>query len=73
MTGFAVLMLFGSAFAVSVWAMFATIVPQAHRFAELFRPASRLPRLPSRFRRVTVRAVPARLPKRLPQKQRAAA
>jgi hypothetical protein len=73
MTGFAVLMLFGSAFALSAWTMFATIRPQAHRFAELFRPVSNLPALPPRFARVTVRAVPARMPKRLPQPRRAAA
>ncbi|WP_158298746.1 hypothetical protein [Sphingomonas psychrotolerans] len=62
MTGFAIALLFGSAFIVSVWAMIATIRPQLHRFAELFRPASNLPALPARLGRVTIRAVPARLP-----------
>ena len=64
MTGFAVLLLFGSAFAVSVWALFASVRPQLHRFAELARPASSLPALPPRLSRVTVRAVPARMPAR---------
>ena len=66
MTGFAVLLLFGAAFALSVWTMFVTIRPQLHRFAELIHPASTLPALPPRLARVTVRAVPARMPARLP-------
>ncbi|TGX56126.1 hypothetical protein E5A73_03235 [Sphingomonas gei] len=66
MTGFAIALLFGSAFIVSVWTMIATIRPQLHRFAELFGTASSLPALPGRLSRVTVRAVPARLPMRAP-------
>ncbi|MDP5278598.1 hypothetical protein Q9Q95_06655 [Sphingomonas sp. DG1-23] len=66
MTGFAIMMLFGAALVAAAWAMCASIRPQVHRFAELFRPASRLPALPPRLGRVTVRAVPARLPARLP-------
>ncbi len=67
MTGFAIALLFGSAFIVSIWAMIATIRPQLYRFAELLRPASSLPALPARISRVTVRAVvPARLPARAP-------
>jgi hypothetical protein len=66
MTGFAITLLFGSAFVAATWAMFAAIRPQAHRFAELFRPTSNLPALPPRLGRVTVRAVPARLPARAP-------
>lgn len=66
MTGFAVLLLFGFAFAAAVWAMLVSIRPQLHRFAELVRPASTLPALPSRLARVTVRAAPARMPTRAP-------
>ena len=57
MTGFAITLLFGSAFLVSLWAMIASIAPQRHRFAELFRPALVLPSLPPRLGRVT-RSVP---------------
>ena len=66
MTGFAITLLFGSAFVAAAWAMFAAIRTQTHRFAELFRPASNLPAPPPRLGRVTVRAVPARLPARVP-------
>jgi len=66
MTGFAIILLFGTAFIAATWAMFASIRPQAHRFAEMFRPISTLPALPPRLGRVTVRAVPARLPARVP-------
>lgn len=64
MTGFVVLFLFGTAFAVSVWALFVSIRPQLHRFAELVHPASTVPALPPRLSRVTIRAVPARMPLR---------
>lgn len=60
MTGLAVAMLFGVTFAAAGWALYASIRPQLHRFAELFHPASMLPALPPRLSRVTVRAVPAR-------------
>jgi hypothetical protein len=66
MTGFAITMLFGSAFVAAAWTLYASIRPQLPRFAELFRPASNLPALPARLSRVTVRAVPARLPARAP-------
>jgi len=62
MTGFAVLLLFGTALAVSAWALVASIRPQLHRFAELVRPAASLPTLPPRLSRVTVRAIPAQPP-----------
>jgi len=64
MTGFAIALLFGSAFLIAMWTMIASIRPQLHRFAELFRQAAALPALPPRLSRVTVRAVPARLPTR---------
>jgi hypothetical protein len=64
MTGFAIALLFGSAFLASGWALYSSIRPQLSRFAELSRPASMLPALPPRLSRVTVRAVPARLPTR---------
>ena len=64
MTGFAIALLFGSAFTVAAWTLFASIRPQLHRFASLFSSAVELPALPPRFGRVTVRAVPARLPTR---------
>lgn len=66
MIGFAVLLLFAAAFTLSICAMFVSIRPQLHRFAELVRPASTLPALPPRLARLTVRAVPARMPARLP-------
>jgi len=68
MTGFAIALLFGSALLAAGWTLYASVRPQLHRFAELFRPALVLPSLPPRLGRVTVRAVPARLPKRLPQR-----
>jgi len=64
MTGFAIALLFGSAFMIAVWTMIASIRPQLHRFAALIGPAAALPALPPRLSRVTVRAVPARLPTR---------
>ncbi|MCX8477566.1 MAG: hypothetical protein MT490_17390 [Sphingomonas sp.] len=66
MTGFAVAVLFGATFATAGWALYASIRPQFHRFADLFRPTSMLPALPPRLSRVTVRAVPARLAARAP-------
>jgi hypothetical protein len=66
MTGFAIALLFGSAFLAAGWTLYASIRPQLHRFTELLRPASSLPALPPRLGRVTVRAVPARLPARAP-------
>lgn len=68
-----VYLLFGSVLAASVWTLFASVRPQLHRFAELARPASTLPSLPPRLSRVTVRAMPARMPARLAAPQRAAA
>lgn len=65
MSAFAV-MLFGAAFLAAIWALVASIRPQLPRFAALLRPASALPALPPRLSRVTVRAVPARLPVQLP-------
>ena len=65
MTVFAAL-LFLAAFAASVWTLIASIRPQLHRFAELFAPVSTLPALPARLSRLTVRAVPARMPARAP-------
>jgi hypothetical protein len=62
MTGFAVLLLFGTGFTLAVWTLFASIRPQLHRFAELVRPEPALPGLPPRLSRVTVRSVPARMP-----------
>jgi hypothetical protein len=67
-----VFLLFGAALAASIWTLFASVRPQLHRFAELSRPISTLPALPSRLSRVTVRAMPARMPSR-PLPQRAAA
>lgn len=68
MTGFAIALLFGAAFAAAISALYASIRPQLPRFAVLLglAPASALPPLPSRLRRVTVRAVPARLAARQP-------
>ncbi|MBC9031770.1 hypothetical protein IAG41_05140 [Sphingomonas sp. JC676] len=65
MSAFAV-MLFGAAFLAAIWTLVASVRPQLPRFAALLRPASALPVLPPRLSRVTVRAVPARLPNRLP-------
>jgi hypothetical protein len=68
----AIVMLFLGAFAASAWTLFASVAPQLHRFRALaIRPVA-LPPLPSRLSRVTVRAVPARMPAR-PQPRRAAA
>lgn len=64
MTGFAVLLLFGTAFAVAAWVLVTSVRPQLHRFAELGRRTPPLPALAPRLRRVTVRAVPARMPAR---------
>lgn len=73
MTGFAVFFLFGSAFAAAIWTLYVSIHPQLHRFAELFgmaRPVA-LPAPSPRLSRVSVRSVPARMPR--PRPQRAAA
>ncbi|MDV3456738.1 hypothetical protein RZN05_07055 [Sphingomonas sp. HF-S4] len=64
MTGFAITMLFGATFVAAAWTLYASIRPQLHRFTELFGSVVELPALPPRFGRVTVRAVPARLPTR---------
>jgi hypothetical protein len=66
MTGFAIALLFGAAFAAAAWTLYASIRPQLHRFAELFGQMPVAPFLPPRLSRVTVRAVPARLPTRAP-------
>ncbi|MDT8758081.1 hypothetical protein MZO42_05170 [Sphingomonas psychrotolerans] len=66
MTGIGIALLFGSALVLAAWTLYASIRPQLHRFAELFRPISTLPSLPPRLGRVTVRAVPALLPARAP-------
>jgi hypothetical protein len=63
MSGLAV-MLFGGAFLAAIWTLVTSIRPQLPRFAALLRPVSALPALPPRLGRVTVRAVPARLPAR---------
>lgn len=74
MTVMGTYLLFSAVFAVSIWTLVASIRPQLHRFAELTRPASRLPALPQRLSRVTVRAMPARMPSRPAQQpQRASA
>jgi hypothetical protein len=73
MTGFAVLVLFGSTFAIATWTLILSIRPQLHRFAELFGTVPAVAALPPRRSRVTVRAAPARMPARLPQQRRAAA
>lgn len=66
MSGLAV-MLFGAAFLAAIWTLVASIRPQLPRFAALLHPvpASALPELPARLSRVTIGAVPARLPKRV--------
>lgn len=66
MTGIAIVLLFGSAFLAAGWALFASIRPQLHRFKALFGLVPTLPTLPTRLSRVTVRAVPARMPVRAP-------
>jgi hypothetical protein len=66
MTGFAIALLFGVAFAAAAWTLYASIRPHLHRFAELFGQVPGAPALPPRLGRVTVRAVPARLPTRAP-------
>ena len=68
MFGFAVALLFGSAFVAAAWTLFASIRPQLPRFAELFRPVQVAAPLPPRLSRVTVRAVPARMPARAPMR-----
>lgn len=74
MSAIAVALLFGAAFFVSLWALFASVRPQLHRFAELTRAPAALPALPARLSRVTMRAVPARMPRKLaPQPGRRAA
>jgi hypothetical protein len=64
MTGFAIAMLFGAALMAAAWTLYASIRPQLYRFAELFGSVVEIPALPPRLGRVTVRAVPARLPTR---------
>ena len=66
MTGIAIALLFGSAFVAAAWTLYASIRPQLHRFEALFRPVAALPALPPRLSRVTIRAVPARMPMRAP-------
>ncbi|MBB5709177.1 hypothetical protein [Sphingomonas xinjiangensis] len=66
-------LLFVAVFAASIWTLFASVRPQLHRFAELARPVSILPALPPRLSRVTVRAMPARMPIRPSPPQRAVA
>jgi hypothetical protein len=73
MTAFGVYLLFGGVLVASVWALVASIRPQLHRFAELTRPVSTLPALPSRLSRVTVRTFPARMPVRTAQQPKRAA
>lgn len=68
MTGIAIALLFGSAFLAAAWALYASIRPQLHRFADLLGPVSMVPALPRRLSRVTVRAIPARLPARAPMR-----
>jgi hypothetical protein len=59
-------MLFGAAFLAAIWTLVASVRPQLSRFGALLCPTSPLLALPPRLSRVTVRAVPARLPARLP-------
>jgi hypothetical protein len=66
MTGIAIALLFGSAFIAAAWTLYASIRPRLHRFEALFGSVSTLPALPPRLSRVTVRAVPARMPVRAP-------
>lgn len=66
MTGIAIALLFGSAFLAAVSTLYASVRPQLHRFHALFGPIPALPALPPRLSRVTVRAVPARMPVRAP-------
>lgn len=66
MTGIAIAVLFGSAFIAAAWTLFASIRPQLHRFEALLRVTPPLPALPPRLSRVTVRAIPARMPVRVP-------
>ena len=66
MTGIAVVLLFSAAFLASAWTLYTSIRPQLHRFAQLVRPLPAAPSLPPRLSRVTVRAVPARMPVRAP-------
>lgn len=73
MAAMGVYLLFGAVLAASIWTLFVSVRPQLHRFAELARPVSRLPVLPPRLSRVTVRAMPARMPSRPAQPQRAVA
>ncbi len=61
MTGFAVVLLFGTAFVAALWTLVESIRPQLPRFAALLRPLH-VPAVPPRLTRVTVRAVPARTP-----------
>jgi hypothetical protein len=65
MTGIAIAVLFGSAFIAAAWTLYASVRPQLHRFEALLRPIPTLPALPPRLSRVTVRAIPARMPVRV--------
>ena len=71
MIAIAVTLLFASALVAAIWTLVASIRPQLHRFAAMNQPLTNLPELPPRLGRVTVRAIPARMPVR--QSQRAAA
>lgn len=71
MTGLAIALLFGAAFAAALWTLVSSVAAQRHRFAELFRPMSTLPALPPRAPRLTVRA--ARVRPTAPGPRRAAA
>lgn len=66
-------LLFGTAFAISIWSLVTSVRPQLHRYAALFGAAPVAhSTLPPRLSRVTVRpSVPARMPMR--PMQRAAA
>lgn len=65
MSGLLTLLLFGTAFAASVWTLYASVRPQLHRYRALFASAPALPELPM-VARFTVRRAPARLPARMP-------
>ena len=52
-------LLFGTAFAASLWTLYVSIKPQLHRYRALFAPAPTIADLPLRASRVTVRWSPA--------------
>ena len=65
MTALLAVLLFGTAFAASAWALYASIRPQLHRYRAVFTPVT-LGALPVRPTRVTARGAQARYPVRVP-------